>query len=285
MELEEFLQVGVTTKDRWDDLLVTLSQIEKSELRNVEVLVHDDGSTERCPYDVSMVCKNAKLVRFEEPLGYIAQRNLLCKDMTKPYYLSIDDDSYPVGGGLLDALSFMVQSGVGILAFPIYNPRLKAFQVSSDAEEPYQVRSFVGCAHVLDRTAFLELGGYREELVHFGEELDLSARFFGAGLKVMHYPGILFHHTASTSSRDWWRMDYYGARNPVLWNDWYLPRKMQVPRILRGMAGKIIAVLKTRRLGHVAGFIEGVRLRRSLMGNRLRFSDEEYERWLSLPLR
>jgi len=63
--------------------------------------------------------------------------------------------------------------------------------------------------------------------VYQGEEMDLAARGFQKGFYCYHYPDLLIHHIASNTGRNWDRMDFYGSRNNIFWNDWFVPLVVQ----------------------------------------------------------
>jgi GT2 family glycosyltransferase len=43
------LGIGITTRDRWDDLEVTLSELRNKGYENAETIVVDDGSKQPLP--------------------------------------------------------------------------------------------------------------------------------------------------------------------------------------------------------------------------------------------
>jgi GT2 family glycosyltransferase len=253
-------------------------------LSDLRILIFDDASDEPCPFDVSCVLPGAQVTRFAESKGYIVRRNQLAQRISSKYYLSLDDDSFPVAGSLNDALAFAEShSDLLCLSFPTYNPLTGKQQVQSLSAEPYRVRSFIGCAHLLHRERFLDLGGYREELVHQGEEVELSARAFQQGLYCYHYPGFQIHHTESSAGRKLHRMDFYGARNNVLWNDWFVPSRFKLVKQARTLISCTGLLLKTRRIGHVKGQLAGFRDALKYRTNRRPMSQKLYHEWRSLP--
>ncbi len=278
------VEIGITTRNRWDDLKDTLQKIRDFGLSDLRVLVFDDGSEQKCPYDIFSFCKRLTFKRFSESRGLIVRRNQLARAMTSKYYLSLDDDSYPVSGSLEKAveLAESLEDLLG-LSFPIYNPVTKKHQVRSLKEEPYRVRSFIGCGHLLHRERFLQIGGYREELVHFGEEVDLTVRGFQQGLYCYHYPNLQIHHTASNAGRNWERMDFYGARNAVLWNDWFMPSGLRSVKQVRTAVSRVIQVVKNRRLGQAKGELAGLKQVGSYKHNRRPMSRNLYREWIRLP--
>lgn len=276
--------IGIATKNRWDDLKTTISNIATLKLGNPKILIFDDASDRPCPYDVASICQGAELKRFSKSEGYIVRRNQLAREMDSKYYLSLDDDSFPVSGSLDAAIEFAesCRDLLG-LSFPVYNPFTYVHEVRSLQDVPYKVQMFIGCGHLLHRERFLELGGYCEELFHQGEESELAARAFQEGLHCYHFPGFKIHHVISNVGRNYYRMDFYGARNNVLWNDWFMPRGLRLVKQSRTFTSRFLLFLKTGRIAHLQGQIAGIgdvlkyRSRRNLMSIKL------YEQWKSLP--
>ena len=166
----------------------------------------------------------AELTRFDESRGYIARRNQIAEAMDAKYYLSLDDDSFPFAGSLEKAVAYAESLTDNFcLSFPIYTPRMDSSFSEALSGQPYQVRSFVGCSHLLDRQRFLDLGGYREELIHQTEENEIAVRAFQQGLLCRRFPGFQITHMYTNVGRSFDRVEYYGVRNTLLWNDWYLP--------------------------------------------------------------
>jgi len=276
--------IGIATKNRWEDLRNTLSKITSLDHLRLKVLIFDDASDDPCPFDVGSICEAAELKRFSESKGYIVRRNQLAREMDSKYYLSLDDDSFPVSGSLEAAVEFAEScDDLLCLSFPIYNPVIGADQLKSLQDEPYRVRSFIGCGHMLHRKRFLELGGYCEDLVHYGEEEELAARAFQRGLSCYHFPGLKIHHLESNVGRNWKRMDFYGARNSVLLNDWFMPRGMKLVKQGRTFTSRFLLFLKTGRIAHLQGQIAGLTGIFRYKNNRCPMPLKLYQLWKSLP--
>lgn len=276
--------IGIATKNRWDDLKITLSKISEYGWQDVRVLIYDDFSDEPCPFNVKEILAHAEIKRFSESKGYISRRNQIAESISTPYYLSLDDDSYPKEGSIQEALDLMHSNdAIFCVGFPIYNPVYNQYQVSSLQREPYQVRSFIGCAHLLDVTKFKSLGGYREELIHQGEEIDIAIRAFKKGWKCYHSPGLQIHHNMSLNGRNWNRMDYYGARNNILWNDWYLPKWIKVPIQIKNVLSRVVLSIRVRRKGQLRGIRDGFRNAREFKKFANQLSLRSYLAWQKLP--
>jgi GT2 family glycosyltransferase len=278
------VEIGIATRNRWEDLRDTLQRLAAFGWGEQHILIFDDGSDSACPYDVRAICPGAELRRFNESAGYIVRRNQLARAMTAKYYLSLDDDSFPLAGSLAAAVAFAEsRDDLFCLSFPISTPEISEAQLPPMTTPPHRVRAFVGCAHLLRRAPFLEAGGYREELVHQSEEVEIAARIFISGLRCYRFHGLRFYHTAASAGRNWQRMDYYGARNAVLWNDWYMPSGLIAVKQSRGLIARVIQVLRTRRLGHIRGLCAGLKAIPEYRDYRRRMPLALYKQWKSLP--
>ncbi len=279
------VEIGITTKNRWDDLRNTLMKLAAFRPSNMRILIFDDGSDRACPFDVASICAGAKLKRFAVSKGLIVRRNQLAREMRSKYYFSLDDDSYPAAGSLDKVVRFAeAREDLLCLTFPVYNPVNEWHQVKSLRAEPYRVKTFIGCGHLMHRERFLKLGGYCEELVHFGEEQELATRAFQRGLSCYHFPGLKIHHLQSEAGRNWKSMDFYGARNNVLINDWFMPRGLRLVKQGRTLASRALLLIRTRRLAHLHGQIAGIGDVRKYRSKRRLMSFKLYGQWRSLPL-
>ena len=278
------VQIGIATKNRWDDLRVTLEKIRDFGLGNLRLLIYDDCSDVPCPFDPRAICPGAELTRFDCSRGYITRRNEIAAAMSAKYYLSLDDDSFPFAGSLENAVAYAESLQDNFcLGFPIYTPLLDThFDEPIDAK-PYQVRSFVGCSHLLDRQRFLDLGGYREELVHQTEENEIAVRAFQQGFLCRRFPGFQITHMATNIGRSFYRMDFYGGRNRLLWNDWYLPPGRKVIKQAQTVASRLRDFAATRRPGYFRGGLAGLQDVRRYKAYRRPLSELQYEKWLRLP--
>lgn len=282
-DLVGLVSVGITTKNRWQDLQTTLAKIQEAGLGALPILVFDDCSDQSCPFDLAALPLKVELKRFTDSKGYIVRRNQLAQVMTTKYYLSLDDDSFPVSNSLQAAVEFAEScENLLCLSFQVYNPVLGEYENQSVQKKPYQVRSFIGCGHLLHRQNFLHLGGYREELIHQGEEMEIAARAFQKGLCCYHFPNFEIHHTASNSGRNWHRMDFYGMRNKVLWNDWFVPDQLKLIKQSRTFLSMLIHSIKVGRTGLMQGEVAGLRDIFCYKNNRQMMPLELFKQWQNL---
>jgi GT2 family glycosyltransferase len=279
--VSDSVTIGICTKDRWDDLGTTLAHV-KIRLPGVRIIVIDDGSAAPMPGTLRAAFSDTEFICDGTNRGYIERRNQIASLVNTEFYLSLDDDSYIVEGSLDEAVKFAkTLPELLCLGFPVVNSRGSSEVAALGNPQP--VRHFIGCAHLMRVDRFRELGGYRAELVHQGEEAEIAARGFGSGLTCWQFPGVTVVHNYSLVARNWDRMDFYGARNRYLWNDWFVPVSLRTSRQLRLLSERLLLVGRTRRTGHLRGWLAGRRTARDLRKFRKPLSSEAFARWNSLP--
>ena len=221
--------IVITTRNRREELARALRSAVAQVGVECEVLVIDDASTDGTAEMVRAEFPTVRLEQREQAGGYIVRRNEGARLARGAVIVSIDDDAefskpYTVAQTLEDFGED--RSHVGAVAIPFVNV-LQSPQVHQRAPSPvgfYIVDTFIGTAHALRRDLFLELGGYREGLIHQGEERDFCLRMLAAGSVVRLGNAAPIHHHESPR-RDRRRMDYFGRRNDVLfaWHNVPLP--------------------------------------------------------------
>src|SRR5204863_5634 len=74
----------------------------------------------------------------------------------------------------------------------------------------------IGFAHLLRRSLFLRLGGYRESFQFYGEEKEYCLRLLSAGCQVVYLPHARVVHMAALVERDHSRYLRFTIRNDCL---------------------------------------------------------------------
>jgi hypothetical protein len=121
------------------------------------------------------------------------------------------------------------------------------------------VPTFRGTAYALRRDVFLALGGFREQIVHQGEEPDFCLRMLAAGYLVRRGRADRICHHPSPH-RDLDRMDVYGRRNELLWAYTYFPIPIAVPLMCAYTAKGVWHGVRVGRTGAMLrGTVAGLR--------------------------
>ena len=270
-----------TTKNRCEDLRRALRSAVAQKGAAVEILVLDDGSTDGTADMVRTAFPSVRLERRETSHGLIVRRNEGARLASGPVIFSLDDDAEFTSSSVVrQTLADFSDERIGAVAIPFINVlRDQTIHQRAPTESGcFVTDSYIGTAHAVRRDIFLALDGYREELVHQGEERDFCLRLLGKGrvVRLGNADPILHHESVR---RDWYRMDYYGWRNNVLFIWKHVPTPQLGTALLRVGISCVSQAVRSGRSplttfqGLGRGFIECVTLR----AERLPVNAEVYE--------
>lgn len=260
---------------------MTLEKLREIGLYQCRLLLGDDASSEACPIDFSGWMGGFEVYRSDERIGYIPHRNRLVEASRTPYVLVLDDDSSPTSSDFSEAFEVLKSPDVAVVGFAV---RLLNgdWQVSPQGSKQRH-RSYIGCAHIIKRDLFLKFGGYRSELVHQGEEMDLGVRLFLASFQCIHCDQPPFEHRFTQANRSYERMDFYGTRNELLFYDWYAPAWLSGPLLSKILMKRCLLFMKLRRLSILKGVVAWLQVRRSLRMFRKRLTFSQWRAYRALP--
>jgi GT2 family glycosyltransferase len=239
--------IGITTKDRWDDLGETLTHLREQGLDRLETVVIDDGSAVPLPEKFPQQFPWIRFHRFEKSQGLIAQRNRLAQLVTAPLIFGLDDDSFPVAGDLAAAADWMLaRPKVVALAFQVI------FKNETPPEgfatrEPIPARDFIGCANLIRRDVFLKLGGYEERFEFFTEEPEFCVRAIQQGYEVHAYPGLVIRHNLTPVARNHPQRTEKFIRNEMLLALWHFPFPQSYLRAAKALPGILVKNRELRK--------------------------------------
>jgi glycosyltransferase involved in cell wall biosynthesis len=211
------VSIVITTRNRKEELREALRSAF-AQTAQPEVVVMDDGSTDGTAEMLRAGFPQVAFHRREGSKGLIARRNEGADLVRGDVIFSIDDDAaFSTRRVVEQTLREFTDPRIGAVAIPYIEPHKdnRVMQKAPDAETVWITDRFIGTAHALRRDIFLKLGGYREHLVHQGEEADYCIRMLDAGYVVrLGNADAIIHH--ESPRRDYRRMDFYGRRNDLL---------------------------------------------------------------------
>lgn len=234
---EKIFSILISTKNRRDDLIFTLSTIQDLLIRkDVECVIYDDGSDDGTFDYIKSNYPDIVLFRNQVSKGYLYCRNTMLCQTKALYAVSLDDDAHFLTDNPLEKIQDYFESNpqCGLIAFRIFWGFKEPTNTMS-SELPQRVQSFVGCAHVWRTTAWRDIPNYPEWFVFYGEENFGSHQLFKKNLEVHYLPEILVNHRVDIKSRKK-NADYTSRLRRSLRSGWYLyflfypitviPRKM-----------------------------------------------------------
>lgn len=254
--------VGITTRNRRDELATTLTSVDRLEPRPPTIVI-DDGSEDDTSDFVRAHFPWVELYRFDQSVGLIERRNQLAKLCRTQYLASIDDDASFTDPYTLTLAEeqFRRSPNTAVVALPYINVLIDASRVLQGQLQGFEnTRSlglYTGTAHVLQVSHFLRCGGYPGYLIRQGEETYYSLRVLENSQSILTVPAGPLHHRHS-KKRDSDTIMYYARRNEVLVTLLTWPRGMIFKRCLHLLfrCGRVAWSTK-RFTPNIRGYLDG----------------------------
>lgn len=213
----------ITTKNRKDDLVFTLSKIKHILDRDdVKCIICDDGSTDETFAYIKANHPQIKIIQNSESKGLIYSRNRLMDLVTTEFAISIDDDLHFITENPLEIIkdAFSLNSKIALFSFRIFwNLEEPKNIISSDIS--HRVKSFAGGANVWRMSAWNAIPNYPEWFVFYGEEDFASYHLFKKDWKIYYLPEVLVNHRVNIKERKK-GLDYSLRLQRSLRSGWYL---------------------------------------------------------------
>ena len=219
------ITVGIASRNRPESLARCLRSLQRVADRVSEVVVVDDASDPPLESVLraalgSEAPRGLRFIRHETPRGPTGGRNRIAGEARTPLVLSLDDDVVVLSA---EAIGSAVQvmdrdAQVAVVAFAQTDEAGRPWPGAQSApvDYPCYVPAFIGFAHLIRRDAFLQVGGYLEQLRQNGEEKELTLRLMDAGHRVVYLPDARIAHLADPGGRDARRYLHQVVRNDAL---------------------------------------------------------------------
>jgi GT2 family glycosyltransferase len=204
MTRKPMVTVMIATKDRHEDLAVTVRDLRRQHYECLEMVVIDDASTPPVESIVREYWREARVVRHEVSRGQSARRNEGFRLANGKYILHLDDDCSPVAvDGILQSVEYMENAHhcAGI-AYYVWNGKEMPHKLATSTIAPGVCLTFLGAAAFLRKAALSETAGYREVFTGPGEEAELSLQLLKRGWSLSYRPEIVAHHRYSARNRN-----------------------------------------------------------------------------------
>lgn len=256
---------------------------------DVEVILMDDGSTDNTFEFIKEQFPSVRIYRSEVQEGYIVHRTRSAELALSPVIVSIDDDAVLVGADVIqNTLRMFDDPRIGAVAIPHFN----FFVDGSNAPwwpplpdgRRYVVSSFIGTAYALRVNIFKQLGGFHNDLFHWGEETEFCQRLYGAGYAVrLANSGLVHHFPHAVAGKYSRKVNRYILRNIILSAWMNAPLLYLFPAIGAALLRAIWRALRGQSaLASAEGF--GMAIAAILRGKSPRrpISSTRYQTWLRI---
>ena len=286
------IAILISTKNRRDDLLLTLNATRHLFNENVSCVVYDDGSSDETYEHVKTNFPEVVLLRNEVSKGYIYCRSKMLNETAADFAISLDDDAHFLTENPIEIITeyFSNNPNCGVIAARIFWGKDK-IENNSNVENAQKVKSYVGCGHVWRMNAWRDIPNYPEWFEFYGEENFASLQLFKKKRTVDYVPELFVQHRVDLKNRTQTNNDFAFRHRRSLRADWYnyflffplskIPRKilysiwMQCKnKIFKGNLKVVVPLL--------LAILDLIFAIPKLISNRNALTSEEYSNYLKL---
>ncbi len=266
---EADVSVVVLTCNRKSRLLENLSRLAAQSLRESEVIVVDNGSTDGSCEEARKLFPGVRLIRLPGNKG-CEGRNAGIRAARAPIVVTLDDDVYFKDNRALERLLDRFKAGdVDAMCFKIwdYSGRALAYnnwyhprEIRLSADLEFETDYISEGAVAFRRDVFEETGYYPGDFFLGHEGYDLALRIINAGYRIVYCPSVEVVHAHSAIQRESSRDPYHHTRNLI----WLFVRNYPVQMMLRVLPFKLLAAFVLRcsqgeARSYLTGLWDGVR--------------------------
>jgi GT2 family glycosyltransferase len=233
------VSIITVTRDQFELLGKCLRSIEKyTKGIEFEMIVIDNKSTKGDTEEITKKYNFVKLIKNSSNRGFAAASNQGAQIAIGKYLLFLNDDTELLENTIEKVYRFAEKMGKVIIGCKLLNsdqthqpstselpnikniinsnfflyslfPKSKLFNKFymnySDIKEPVQVDYVIGAFLFIEKSSFLNLGGFDTRFYLYTEEMDFSYRFNKSGGKVYYFPNSSIIHIggATLKAENW----------------------------------------------------------------------------------
>lgn len=216
------ISIVISTKNRSEDLLLTLQKTKHLFNENVKCIIFDDGSTDGTYENVKRYFPEVVLLRNEISKGYIYCRNKMLNETDADFAISLDDDAHFLTENPIDIIRnyFFDNPNCGLIATRIFWSKSIIDNYSS-TQIPQKVQSYVGCGHIWRMSAWQSIPNYPEWFQFYGEENFASFQLFKIKWEIHYQPKLLVQHCVDLKNRAKSNKDFNYRYRRAIRADWF----------------------------------------------------------------
>jgi len=217
------VSIQITTKNRQEDLLITLNQIYTYLKANaVECVVFVDGSNDGTYEMVKNQFPKIQLLHNQNSKGYLFCRNKMLNETDADFAISLDDDAHFLTTNPVEISTayFYKNPNCGLIATRIFWGK-EAPQNTTSSEPIQSVKSFIGCGHIWRMEAWRSIPNYPEWFQFYGEENFASLHLIKQNWEIHYVPELLVQHRVDLKKRTQTNKDFAFRYRRALRADWF----------------------------------------------------------------
>jgi GT2 family glycosyltransferase len=226
------------------------------------VLLVDNGSTDGTAAFCSTRFRTVRVLRLASNLGFAKACDLGIRASQGPYCLLLNQDAWLQPGCLQSLVSYAESTGCSVAGPKILNVdgslqspglTLDFLGQPSWAQDISQLFFVTGAVMLIERSAYLALGGFDTRFFAYFEEADLQWRAHLHGLTIGFVPWAEAYHLGDTALLTHSKL----SRLPPLgWRRQFLGRRNQLAMLLKNYSTLRLAWVIPTWLA--AGFVEAI---------------------------
>ena len=192
----------ISTKNRSQELLLTLQKTKHLLNEDVKCIVFDDGSTDGTFEKVKLHFPEVHLLRNEISKGYIYCRNKMLNETEADFAISLDDDAHFLTENPTETITsyFSDNPKCGLIAARIFWTKDFIENIITN-ENSERVNGYVGCGHVWRMKAWRDIPNYPEWFQFYGEENFASLQLFKKKWEIHYVPQLFVQHRVNLKAR------------------------------------------------------------------------------------
>lgn len=251
--------VVIVTHNRDAELSACLSSLRGQSVP-LDVIVMDDKGGRDTRLIVEEAYPGARYFHVASKRGPAFQRNRGVEAARCEFVVSLDDDTELIDTSTVErTLQDFDNQQIAAVGIPFINVRISDELNHTSSDKDGRLHAFVGAAHAVRRTAFLEVKGFREHFFYMGEEGDLCLRLLENGYTVKAGSAPPLHHFESPR-RDSKMAARCGRKNDILFCWHNVPHPYFAPNLISTVINGVRFGAANGHLEwHIGGLIAGFR--------------------------
>ncbi len=246
------VSVGIPTWGRGDRVAESLEQISRCDPLPAEIIIFIDGENRALAEAIRTSFPEVNVIMGgNRRIGPGGGRNLCINASTNPFFVSFDDDSYPVDTDFFAKVVeiFGNHQDAAVLAATIWHPEESEIPRNDVCERSAE---FTGCGYAMRLASYREIRGYLPRANAYAmEETDIAIQLFARDWKIFRSGSLRVFHKTDRSHHETREITADTIANIALFGYLHYPPSGW-PRALLQVANKLLYCVKVGRFAGIA---------------------------------